>query len=83
LLDRLPQSVSTGNDEIYEVYQIRLDNHKSFEHMMGTTTLLLFFLMCRDEADLCYFFANDQDSYTNWEILKNMYLKHFPQLEEK
>lgn len=82
LLDKLPHSVRSGKDEIYEVYQIRLDNYQSYEHLMGTTTLLLFFLMCRDEADLCYFFADDKDSYTNWEILKNLYSKHFPQLEK-
>lgn len=82
LLDKLPQSIRSGTDEIFEVYQIRLDNFRSYEHLMGTTTLLLFFLMCRDEGDLCYFFTNDHDSYTNYGVLKNMYSKHFPQLEE-
>lgn len=82
LLDKLPQFVRSGTNKIFEVYQISLDNFCSYEHLMGMTKLLLFFLMCRDEGDLCYFFANDHDSYTNWDVLKKMYSKHFPQLEE-
>ena len=80
VLKKLPDSVRTGQDEIYEVYQIRLDDHNSYEHAMGTTTLLTVFLNIRSEGGRCYLLPNDPDSVQNWGVLKGMYSKHFPQL---
>ena len=81
VLEKLPESVRSGVDENHEVYQIRLDNYDSFEHLMGTTTLLTVFLNIRPEGGRCYFLPNDPDSKTNWDVLTSMYNKHFPQLQ--
>lgn len=80
VLSKLPASVRNGSDELYEAYQVRLDDFNSFEHVMGTTTLLIVFLSVRNEADACYFFPDDTDSVTNWEVLKDMHAKQFPQI---
>lgn len=80
VLDKLPSSVRTGQDENFEVYQIRCDYYNSFEHLMGKTTLLTVFLNIRSEGGCCYFLPNDPNSMTNWQALKNMHAEHFPQL---
>lgn len=80
VLDKLPLSVRSGQDEDYEVYQIRLDDLNSWEHMMGTTTLLMFFLNIRPEGGHCYLLPDDPLSVRNWDNLKEMHTVHFPQL---
>lgn len=80
LLSKLPQSVRTGQDDWYEVYQIRLNELGSYEFMMGTTTLLCVILCCRAENDACYLFPNDPNSQKNWSVLVDMHAEQFPQL---
>lgn len=80
LLDRLPTSLRTGNDENYEVYQIRLDDYNSLEHVMATTTLLTMFLNIRSEGGRCYLLPDDPDSGKNWSVLLNMHAEQYPQL---
>lgn len=80
VLEKLPSSVRSGNDETYEVYQIRIDDYDSFEHLMGTTTLLSVFLNIRPEGGRCYLLPNDPDSVTNWNTLLTMHAEQFPQL---
>lgn len=80
LLDRLPSSVRSGTDENHEVYQIRLDDYNSYEHLMGTTTLLTVFLNIRPEGGRCYLLPDDPDSVKNWGVLLAMRAEHFPQL---
>lgn len=80
VLDKLPQSVRSGRDDNYEVYQIRLDDLKSWEHLMGTTTLLMFFLNIRPEGGLCYLLPDDSLSVQNWDNLQQMHAEYFPQL---
>ena len=80
LLDKLPSTVRSGTDENHEIYQIRLDDYNSFEHVMGTTTLLTVFLNIRPEGGRCYLLPNDPDSVKNWGVLLDMHAEQFPQL---
>lgn len=82
VLDSLPQSVRTGQDENCEVYQIRLNDLSSLENMMGTTTLLTIFLNLRYEGGNCYMFPDDPSSHQNWEVIKDMYGQNTPRLSE-
>lgn len=80
LLQQLPDSVRTGQDEQFRVHQIRLDDYSSWEHMMGTTTLLMVFLEDTLIADGCFFFPGDDNSVKNWEVIKDLYAASAPQL---
>lgn len=80
VLNKLPQSVRSGTDENYEVFQIRLDDFNSWDHMMGTTTLLMFLLNIRPEGGHCYLLTDDPLSVQNWDNLKRMHAEHFSQL---
>lgn len=83
VLDQLPTAVRTGQDQKYEVYQVRLDDYNSLEHVMGTTTLLIVFLNVRPEGGKCYLWPTDKDSGTNWTALQSMYNEHFPSLPSR
>lgn len=80
VLDKLPQSVRSGHDENYEVFQIRLDDINSWDHLMGTTTLLMFFLNIRPEGGSCYLLPDDPLSTQNWNNLIQLHERHFPKL---
>lgn len=80
MLDSLPPSIREGKDDFFEVHQIRLNQHGSWEQQMGTTTLLAMYLHSKHEGGKCYVFADDQDSFGNWQRIENMHNQHFPQL---
>lgn len=82
LLDKLPPSVRSGQDPLHRVHQVRLDNHQSFEHQMGTTTLLFYFLECRHMENARFLFPDDLISVSNWDSFKQMHAEPFPSLEE-
>lgn len=82
VLNKLPSSVRSGMDENHEVYQIRLDDYNSYEHLMGTTTLLTVFLNIRPEGGRCYLLPDDPDSVKNWRALLDMHAEQFPQLSQ-
>ncbi len=73
VLNKLPPTVRSGADENHEVYQVRLNDLSSFENTMGTTTLLMVFLNCRNEGGNCYMFPDDSHSHQNWEVFKDMH----------
>lgn len=77
LLNRLPESVRKGTDPRYEVWQIRLDEHDSWEHLQGTTTLLTVLLNSHEEGEACFLPDDDPNSHTNWEVIKKMHQEHF------
>ncbi|OGY16459.1 MAG: hypothetical protein A2785_02070 [Candidatus Chisholmbacteria bacterium RIFCSPHIGHO2_01_FULL_49_18] len=83
MLDSLPPSIRKGEDDFFEVHQVRLHDLNSLEALMGTTTLLMFYLHSKHEGGECYLFSGDELSHQNWEILQQMYQEHFPQPPEQ
>ncbi|OGG08442.1 hypothetical protein A2154_04680 [Candidatus Gottesmanbacteria bacterium RBG_16_43_7] len=81
ILEQLPDSVRSGQDEIYEVYQIRLNDLNSWENLMGTTTLIIAFLNIRSDEDACFLWPDFTDLHRNWPALLKMHNKYFPVLD--
>ncbi len=81
LLDMMPDSVRSGSDDQYCVWEMRLDNLDSLEHFLGTTTLIMRFIEDRTKENKCYLFGVDADLQNwqkNWSALQEMYQEHFP-----
>ncbi len=71
LLGRLPRSVATGEDQNFEVIQVRMLRGGTFDDDMGVTSLLMYYLHEKPTGE-CFLPASDRPSHQSWEGFKKL-----------